>query len=112
MSMIFHEQPTKKWKPFDFLLLEAYQILQDETCPSCGHPIWLCRSTDRNVVVSVGKAKCFVTAELEKVQDKYASKKSKKDQLQGGEYLYANVKTIEKGTMLPSREDYYKSLIE
>lgn len=95
----------------DFLLLEAYQILQDETCPSCGHPVWLCRSTDRNVTVSIGKAKCFVTAELEKAQEK-DNKKDKKNQMKAGEYLFANVKTIEKGSELPSRADYYNSLVE
>lgn len=111
MSMIFHEQPTKKWKPFDFLLLEAYQILQDETCPQCGQPIWLCRSTDRNVTVSIQRARCFATAELEKAQDKIGQKNNK-SKLQPGEYLYPVIKTIEKGTELPTREDYYKSLIE
>lgn len=111
MSMIYHEQPTKKWKPFDFLLLEAYQILQDETCPQCGQPVWLCRSTDSNVNISVQRARCFVTAELEKAQDNL-NKKGNSKSLKGGEYLYAKVEPIMPGTELPSREDYYNSLIE
>lgn len=106
--MILHEQPTKEWRPFDFLLLEAYQILQDETCPQCGQPVWICRSTDRNVYITVQKARCFVTAELEKAQDGAKGKKT----LKPGEYMYPQVRPLDAGTELPTREDYFNSLIE
>lgn len=105
--MIFYEQPNEKWTRFDFLLLEAYQILQDETCPQCGQPVWLCRSTDSNVNIKVRKATCFVTAEVEK--KKTRDEKNKRG-LKGGEYYYPVIETIQKGTELPTRRDYYESL--
>lgn len=104
--MIFQKQPSDPWEPFDFKLLEAYQILQDETCPSCGQPVWLCRSTDSNVIVKVRKATCYVTGAMERKKD---SDEKNKRKMRPGEYYYPVVDTID-GEQLPTRMDYLKSL--
>lgn len=109
--MIFYEQPTDKWTRFDFLLLEAYQILQDETCPQCGQPVWICRSDSSDVNVKVRTATCNVTAEVEKKR-KAMEKKAQngKAALKPGEYLYPVVEPVPiPGARLPTRREFYEA---
>lgn len=104
MSMVFYVQPTDPWESFDFKLLEAYQILQDETCSMCGQPIWICRSDSSNIRIKVRKTQCNVTAELEKRQQ--ADEKHKR-KMKPGEYYYTVVDTYD-GGYLPSRRTFYE----
>lgn len=108
--MLFHEQPTDPWTPFDYLLIEAYQILQDETCTECGNPIWVCRNeAAANVGFKVKTAKCFAKGELEKWQEAQEKKKNKKKVY--GEYPYVVPYTYDDGPM-PTREEFYESLAQ
>lgn len=109
MAMIFHEQPTDKWTRYDFLLIEAIQVLQDETCPMCGQPIWLCRSDDPNVNIKIRKAKCNVTAEVDKKRAK--DEKSKKS-LGPGETYYPIIEPIFADQELPGRREFYASQMQ
>ena len=101
--MVFYVQPTDPWESYDFKLLEAFQILQDETCSMCGQPIWICRSTSSNVRIMVRKTQCNVTAELERKQETDEKAKRK---LKPGEYYYTAVETYDKG-FLPTRSAFY-----
>lgn len=103
MAMVFYAQPTDPWESYDFKLLEAYQILQDETCSMCGQPIWICRSTSSNIRIMVRKSQCNVSTELEKKQQ--ADEKAKR-KLKPGEYYYTVVETYDKGN-LPTRAEFY-----
>jgi len=106
--MIFHEQPGDAWTPFDFLLLEAYQMLQDEICTECGNPIWICRNEEAaNVGFKVKVATCFAKAEL----DKWAEAQEKKKKKTYGQYPYVIAYTYDDGP-LPSRQDYLNALYE
>ena len=108
--MLFHEQPSDPWTRFDFMLLEAYQMLQDETCNECGNPIWVCRNENAATVgFKVKIAKCFAKAELDKWHEKEEKKKSSKKSY--GEYPYTVPFTYDDGP-LPSRESYYRGLSE
>lgn len=108
--MIFHEQPTEPWTRFDFNLLEAYQILQDETCNQCGNPIWLCRSTNNDIQFKMEKTVCHATATEEKWVKR--KKTSKKDwEPEPGTTYYPVPYTISKEP-LPTRFDYYRELVE
>lgn len=108
--MLFHEQPTEPWTPFDFKLLEAYQILQEETCQECGNPIWVCRNENAaNVGFKIKTAKCFAKAELDKWHEKENKKKTKKPQY--GEYPYVVAYTYD-GSEMPSRRSYYEALAD
>lgn len=108
--MLFHEQPSEPWNEFDFLLLEAYQILQDETCDHCGNPIWICRNEEAsNVGFKVKTAKCFAKAELDKWQEQEEKKKSKKKS--HGEYPYVVAYTYD-GSDMPSRQSFYEDLAQ
>jgi hypothetical protein len=105
MAMVFYVQPTAAWEPFDFKLLEAYQILQDETCNMCGQPIWICRSDSSNIRIKVRKTQCNVSAELEKKQE---SDEKHKRKMKPGEYYYTTVETYD-GGHLPSRAEFYEA---
>ena len=106
--MLFHEQPDLPWTKFDFLLLEAYQILQDETCSMCGSPIWICRNEyASNVGFKIKSAKCFAKAELDKHNERQEKKKSKSKK--HGEQDYVVPYAYDDGD-LPSRMSYLTAL--
>jgi len=113
--MIFHEQPTDPWIPFDFMLLEAYQRLQDETCPKCGHPVWLCRTKSNNVMFKVQSGICYAERALKSAEvqrlDGDSKKSALKDKKSWGQFWYSvpAVPPTSEGD-LPTREDYYKEL--
>lgn len=105
--MLFHEQPTDPWNDFDFLLVEAMQILEDETCPDCGNPIWICRNEDAsNVGFKIKVSTCFAKAELDRWTE--SNKKRKKD-LGPGEAPYIVAYTYDGGDM-PTRRSFYEGL--
>lgn len=116
LSLVFHEQPHAPWEPFDFLLLEAYQILQDETCPKCGHFVWLCRSDNNRLDFVVRSDVCAADRKLK--LDEYNSKPSKdknaskdKSLLSSfGKFQYTVPTMVVGDKKLPTRADYYKSL--
>jgi hypothetical protein len=107
VALLFREQPTDPWNEFDFLLVEAYQMLEDETCTECGNPIWICRNESAtNVGFKIKTTKCFAKAELDKWNEKQEKKKAK---LSHGEMPYIVPYTYDEGPM-PSRKQYYQSL--
>lgn len=115
--MIFREQPDEPWTDFDFALIEAYQTIQDETCPQCGNPVWLCRSDSKEIYASVKTGECRGAKALEKYKD---SKKSAKDRAKKEEarewgksyFVEFDLLPIEKadGKTMPTRKDYYEGL--
>jgi hypothetical protein len=58
--MILQKQPSKPWDKYDFLLLEAYQILEEERCPQCGLPQWICHNEDEDIQIELRDDTCFV----------------------------------------------------
>lgn len=56
--MILHTQPSKPWVKYDFLLLEAYQQLEDERCQKCGLPRYICHTDDITVDFEVYEDEC------------------------------------------------------
>lgn len=108
VAMLFHEQPSDPWVKFDFLLLEAYQMLQEETCNECGNPIWICRNEDaNNVGFKVKITTCYAKAELDKWQEKQSKKENKRDSF--GEIPYVVPYTYDDSPM-PTRLSYYRAM--
>jgi hypothetical protein len=106
--MLFREQPTEPWTDLDFLLVEAMQILEEETCNECGNPIWICRNeAAANVGFKIKTAVCFAKAEMDKWQEKESKKKDNAKNY--GKYPYTVAYTYDGGDM-PSRMHFYKSL--
>lgn len=105
--MLFHEQPDDPWTEFDFMLVESFQMLEDETCSECGNPIWICRNESAtNVGFKIKTTKCFAKAELDKWRE--AEEKKKKKQ-KHGEMPYIVAYTYDESPM-PTRREYYESL--
>lgn len=110
--MIFHEQPTAPWVAFDFILLEAYQRLQDETCPNCGHPVWLCRSDSPDVQFRAEVGYCAGTRAVKEAEDRSRPTKDRADRetkKTWGRFTYP-VPYAPPGRELPTREQYYEDL--
>jgi hypothetical protein len=113
-AMIFHEQPTAPWVDFDFVLLEAYQMLQDETCPKCGHPVWLCRSSSNRVEFKVNSGFCAGERALRENEASQMTasdrrKIDKKERSGWGKFYFTvpvSPPNVEGG--LPSRREYYE----
>jgi predicted nucleic acid-binding Zn-ribbon protein len=112
--MLFYEQPTDPWTPYDFKLLKAYQILQDETCPKCGHPVWLCRTSSNRVQFKVRSAVCQADRALRAAEDNRRDKKDRadgKERREWGKFYYIQPFTppnVEGG--LPTREEFYEEM--
>lgn len=105
--MLFHEQPTDPWNDFDFLLVEAMQILEDETCNECGNPIWVCRNEDAtHVGFKIKTTICYGKAELDRWQ---AAQEKRNKKLGPGEMPYILAYTYDDSPM-PTRASFYKSL--
>ena len=64
-SMILHTQPGKKWDEFDFLCLEAHQMVVDERCPQCGYPKWMCHDESGDIGFKPVLDTCFAVREVE-----------------------------------------------
>ena len=114
--MLFYTQPSTPWEPFDFKLLEAFQILEDETCPKCGQPTWLCRSTAPNIEFSVQNTVCYATRAVEErryAESNKGKSASSKERRSWGliEFAVPFVPDNADGE-LPTRRDYYNSLNE
>ena len=106
--MLFHEQPTDPWVPFDFMLLEALQVLEQETCSECGNPIWVCRNDDaHNVGFKVKTTTCYAKAEMDRWQER--QQKNNKS-LAPGELPYTIAYTYDDGPM-PTRKSYYDAMM-
>ena len=110
--MIFHEQPTDPWVEVDFKLLEAYQIIEQETCSSCGQPIWLCRSEDQRLGFELHTSTCYGDKKIKE----WSEKQSKKKKTSYGELPWLKPyitcfdedgKPYSDYENLPTRKDYY-----
>ena len=109
-AMLFHEQPDLPWTKFDFLLLEAYQMLQDETCAMCSNPIWICRNEYASTIgFKIKSTKCFAKAELDRHQERESKKKSKAKK--HGEQEYVLAYTYD-GSELPTRMSYLNAMAQ
>lgn len=105
--MLFREQPSDPWTDFDFMLIEAYQILQDETCGECGNPIWVCRNEEASWIgFKIKTTKCFAKAEMDKWREAQ-EKKSKKPE--PGVIPYVLPFSYDERSM-PSRMEFYAGL--
>lgn len=93
--------PRSKWTPEDHVAAIAYQMVNDETCPECGNPVWVCRSTNRDIEFTVEFGTCYV--------DK--AKSSSKKKLKDGDFLYVRPR-MRDGSALPDRDEYYQNLAE
>ena len=113
--MLLREQPNTPWTQMDYAILEAYQMLQDEICPQCGQPIWLCRSTSNNIEWTAQTEICYASRRREEAEwnDHNDKKATAKDRKNWGKVTYVLPRVIAsapEGTELPTRTEYYEGL--
>jgi len=56
-------------------LQTALQVIEDETCPQCGHPVWLCHSTLDSVQWDVEWVTCYADQVVEETKKSRESKR-------------------------------------
>lgn len=99
------KQPEDGWSPADKKLAIAWTILQRETCKVCGNPLWICRSSNKNLLFSVRKDTCYADAEHKRWE------KKNKNPLKPGEYAYV-LPTMRNDEPFPGRAEYMLNLDE
>lgn len=105
MVLIDGANSNKPWDQWDRLLLEAYQILDDERCPKCGYPVYLCHSTDNDLDFILEDDACGVSAEVER---KNAEIQKKNKGGQEGVSYRPIPHSISGRPLVSFREPYYK----
>lgn len=106
-------------RDFDRRIILAYQILQDETCQTCGVPVWIGHNEDNTITFQVHDSTCFSCASLETSREKTRSEVQGRESSRFGvtEYVvaakdagtdaYGNPLPGDGGP-LPSRADAYE----
>lgn len=102
--------PHKAWNHWDRLLVEAMQVIEDEKCPQCGLPTWVCENEDNRVVTSVKEHRCSNTRKREKVNAKAQEKaqKAKGDNPEWGVQRYVSYDLLEGWSAWEAREAYFE----
>lgn len=105
-TLIYNQrQPSDEWDSFDKRLAVAVHILNKQTCPQCGQPLWICRSSDPNVDFRVKTSVCYATKALE---ERRASNEKSKKKLKPGEFEYVEpIMLFDKP--FPTRADWLDS---
>ncbi|MDL5351102.1 hypothetical protein [Microbacterium sp. zg-YB36] len=105
--MILGADNRKKWSKQDVLVMQAYQMVQDERCTQCGLPRWLCHNKDARLQVRIKEDECWVKPELKAHEES----RSKDDNFIGGT-AYPEVYDRRGAPLHTFRASYYKQLAE
>ena len=100
------KQPTDPWDQDDKKIAVAAHILEKQTCPKCGQPLWICRSTDPNIEFQVKTGICYASKALE---DRQAKDEKNKKKLKNGEFRYT-VPNMLFENPFPTRADWLESM--
>lgn len=115
-SAIVYGKPVEApWDKTDRALLEAYQILEDERCPECGLPTWVCRNDDNNVQFEVKKDVCYAKRAYEEKTADFSNVKNAKERSKMragfGVIEYPSPFTLDESP-LPTRREYYDRVMK
>lgn len=102
--MILGEDNRKAWSPLDVLVMQAYQIIEDERCGQCGLPRWLCKNADPRLQVRVKIDDCYASQEVKKEEER----RSKDDDKSG--VAYPEFYAIDGTPLHEFRALYYEQL--
>jgi len=99
-------KPNEGWTAYDKKLALAWTVLQKETCGICSQPLWICRSSNKNLTFSIRTDVCYASRDLEKFKKSQRGKN-----LKDGEYPYIVPKMYD-DSRLPSRREWLEELAE
>lgn len=100
-----NRQPSDGWSYNDKKLAIALQILEDETCPECGIPIWLAHNDDENIVFEMKTQVCYSCATVETGREKEENRKGKRKPTKGKKHFIQTQETEH----LPTRRAFYEA---
>lgn len=106
VMLVRGRQPSDGWSEYDKKLAMAWVILDKETCKECHQPLWICRSSNKDLMFSVRTDICYATTEFEKWQESKRAKNLKKGEKP---YIIAKMRTDDPK---PSRFEYLKAQAE
>lgn len=106
-AVLRHEGNINNWEEKDFLLATALQVLDAETCASCGTPAWLGHSTNNHIQFNIEDATCYGCLELGKAQEERNKSKSKGSKEHGKTY-YPVAHNVFPDKPLPTRRQEYE----
>lgn len=98
------------WDKRDRALLEAYQLLEDERCSECGHPIWICRSENENLAFPIEKSVCHAKRSFEEVTTDMSNFKNAKERNEAKRkfgLIQYPVAAMLDDSPLPTRREFY-----
>ena len=108
-ALLCEPDPNSGWTRLDYLLQDAYYIMDREICSICNNPIWLCHSTDNRIEFKVDVRTCYAKSEIEDYEKTPAGKN-----LGTGEYLVAKAIGLENNEggfdPLPTRTEAYNKM--
>lgn len=96
------------WKEYDYLLAEALEIVESESCQMCGSPKWLCHSDSDEIQFRVTDDHCYASERVERRQKRNAEDK---DYDGAGVRLQAVPYSTTGKPLSEYRESYYRELI-
>lgn len=113
-AIVYGKSVKDDWDAMDRALIEAYQILEDERCPECGQPTWICRNDDPNIQFEIKKDVCYAKRALEEknadLKDVKTAKERSKLKASWGAIEYPTPFTLDESP-LPTRKEYYDRVV-
>ena len=104
--MITGADSRKKWSLWDRLIMEAYQIVENEKCDRCGLPRWICHNESNEIQYHIVRDECSTTATIERQSEDDEKNKYKAH----GEQLSAEPYSVEGKPLIEYRDTYYEQL--
>lgn len=108
-AFILRKNADGKWSEYDYLLAEALELLENEYCPRCGQPKYLCRNESDEIQFKVRDEHCYAAEAVEREQKRNAEKKNYDD---AGVTLIAVPFSTQGRPLSEYRDRYYSDLIK
>lgn len=109
--MILGADNRKPWSDLDVLVMQAYQIIEDERCGQCGMPRWLCHNADQRLMVRVKTDRCMARVEMDEFEEKRQEGKKKGEDEEGAAYPEFYLRPDAEGMdLVEFRALYYEQL--
>ena len=101
-------QPDELWDEHDFLLHEAYAILESERCNQCGIPRYICHNDDPNVEFEMVEDSCVATARKDQFEESERLAGGDNYKIPAGTTVRPNAFLVDGGDPASVRDSFYQ----
>lgn len=109
-SLIVERKPHGEWqKPWDYLLFDAAQRVDDELCQKCGLPVYICHNESNEVEFRIREDSCAATR---KVDEEMTRRTKGKKEIPAGVTLSPEPFSTEGKPLAAYRDEYWVSVME